>query len=369
MYSVCMALQTLSIKLPFLGLNQVKQDEFRHLQDLNTDVANQILQLPKADRKELTTAAFKDTELGSAWMNQTIRNARAKTKVKAFKCLPLETNNQNWTLHKVGETFSLGFGLLRGVKKRIPLEVHQSCHTKVLDGILDGSVKKGSLKLWRSKKGIWFAVLSVSMDVPDASEPINGWIGVDRGQNRIAVASVPGGRARYWIFKRIKAIRRRYASLRKKLQKEKKLNTVRRLESKERRTIRHINHIISKEIVQLALDTGCGIRLEDLSGIRKSKQRKKVKSDAGHNRDYWPFFQLEQFIRYKALAKSVAVEAHPPHYTSKTCHVCGTIGNRNKHRFKCLNSECGHICDSEANAGFNIGQWVGWHCALNLETA
>jgi len=33
-------------------------------------------------------------------MNQTIRNARAKTGVTQFKVAPLETNNQNWTLHK-----------------------------------------------------------------------------------------------------------------------------------------------------------------------------------------------------------------------------------------------------------------------------
>jgi putative transposase len=303
-------------------------------------------------------------------MNQTIRNARACTRAKRFKCLPLETNNQNWTLHKAGETYSIGFGLRRSVRKRIPLEIHQSSHVRWLDGILNGSVKKGSLKLWQSKKGMcmWFAILSASMEVPDAITPLNGWIGVDRGQYRIAVASIPCGRARYWTFKSVRHIRRRYAKLRQRLQKAGKLNTVRKIESHERRVIRHINHIISKQIVQLAIDYGCGIRLEDLSGMRKNtKQRKKTKSDAGENRDYWPFYQLEQFIRYKALAASVPVESHPPQYTSKSCHVCGAVGSRNRHRFTC--ARCGHRCDAEANAGFNIGQWVGWQCELHLETA
>lgn len=50
--------------------------------------------------------------------------ANARTKVRQFRCLPLETNNQNWTLHKVGDTYSVSFGLRRGITKRVPLAVH-----------------------------------------------------------------------------------------------------------------------------------------------------------------------------------------------------------------------------------------------------
>ena len=75
--------------------------------------------------------------------------------------------------------------------------------------------------------------------------------------------------AKFWTFGKIRQIRRKYQKLRKSLQKAKKLKTLKRLESKERRTITHINHIISKQLVQLAVDYDCGIRLEDLSNIRK----------------------------------------------------------------------------------------------------
>lgn len=84
------------------------------MQALNTALANEVLAKPKKERKALTTAAFRDVELGSAWVNQTLRTANAKTKVKHFRFLPLETNNQNWSLHKVGTTYSVGFGLLPG---------------------------------------------------------------------------------------------------------------------------------------------------------------------------------------------------------------------------------------------------------------
>ncbi len=44
--------------------------------------------------------------------------------------------------------------------------------------------KLQSTSMWKSKKAIWYVLLSVSMDVPDA-EQVKNWIGVDRGQNQI----------------------------------------------------------------------------------------------------------------------------------------------------------------------------------------
>src|SRR5262245_8731605 len=120
-----MSTATKTLELPFLRLNRTKADEFTRLQALNTRVANGLLAVPKQERRALTSKAFADVAIGSAWINQTIRNATARTKVKQFTCLPLETNNQNWTLHKVGDTYSIGFGLLRGIRKRVPLAVHQ----------------------------------------------------------------------------------------------------------------------------------------------------------------------------------------------------------------------------------------------------
>jgi putative transposase len=102
-----MAKATLTLKLPFLKLNQAKVQEFERLQKLNTEVANQILALPKAERRKLTSKDFSSIELGSIIINQTIRNANSETKVKQFTALPLEINNQGWSIHKVGSTYSV----------------------------------------------------------------------------------------------------------------------------------------------------------------------------------------------------------------------------------------------------------------------
>jgi len=360
-----MGTATLTLKLPFLRLNQMKAQEFLRLQELNTGIANQLLTIPKGERTKLTSKDLRHIEIGSAWINQTIRNTNAATKVKQFKVLPLETNNQNWSLHKVGTTYSLGFGLLRGIKKRVPLLIHQSKYQQILDGILDGTVQKGSIKLWRSKKGKWYALLSVSMEVPDAGKP-QGWIGVDRGQNVLAVASVPSGMPKFWKFAHIRKIRKHYAAKRRRLQKAKKMRVIKRLEHKERRMIKHINHIISKEIVQLAVDFKCGIRLEDLSNIRQTSSHKKQhKSDASSNLDYVSQFQLEQFIFFKAQSVGVPVEKVPAPYTTKSCPKCGAINQRDKHDYTCR--RCGYRGHADYGASRNIGNWVGLSCPIELQ--
>jgi IS605 OrfB family transposase len=357
---------TLTLKLPFHRLNQAKAQEFSRLEQLNTAVANDLLKLNKKDRKALTSSAFGHIELGSMWINQTIRNTNAKTKVKHFRCLPLEVNNQGYAVQESGDLYTVSFSLYRGRKGRIPLEVHSASHTEVLEKVVAGEAKLGSLKLSKSKKGIWYALISVSMEVPDAVGS-NGWIGVDRGQNNIAVAALPKGFGRFWKGGKVKQLRRQFQKTRKSLQEAKQLREVKKLEQRERRIMIHINHIISRELVQFAKDFDMGLRFEDLSGIRQtSKQSKKTKSDAGSNRDGWAFYQLELFTRYKAIRAGVPVESIPAPYTSKSDHRNGVIGKRVKHWFKGFD---GYKCNADWNASQNIGQWLGFSCPLGLQTA
>ena len=243
-YSAHMSTITRTLKLPFLRLNCAKAEEFARLQTLNTSTANAILAMPKSERWPLTSKSFAHIEIGSAWINQTIRNANACTKVKQFRCLPLETNNQNWRLYKVGETYSVSFGFRRGVKKHVPLAVHHAAQQRWLDAVLDGNASPVSIKLWCSCKGIWYACLSVSMDVPDA-EPTGRWIGIDRGQNVPLSAATPDGPVIFWKANHICHIRRVYAARRKKLQAAGKHRAMKKLERRERRIVTHINHCLS----------------------------------------------------------------------------------------------------------------------------
>lgn len=361
-----MAELTLTLKLPFYRLNKNKALEFERLTSVNTQVANELLCLDKKERKKLTSSAFAHVEIGSAWINQTIRNTNAKTKVKHFNRMWLETNNQNFEVSKQGDLYTLAFNLLRGRKGRLPLSIHCASHSQILDKIMQGTVKLGSLKLCKSKKGIWYALISVSTEVPDAIS-VEHWIGVDRGQNNIAVAALPKSFGKFWKGGRVKQLRRQFQRTRRKLQQAKQLKEVKRLEQHERRIMTHINHVISKQLVQFAQDFGMGLQFEDLSGCRQTmKQKKKTKSDAANNRDAWAFYQLELFTRYKAIRYGVPVQSVPAPYTSKSDHRNGVIGKRNGDWFKGFD---GYRCNADWNASQNIGQWHGFSCPLDLHKA
>ncbi|NMG10453.1 RNA-guided endonuclease TnpB family protein [Brasilonema sp. UFV-L1] len=358
-----MAELTFTLKLPFYRLNQTKALEFERLTVVNTQVANDLLCIDKKERKRLTSSAFQHVEIGSAWINQTIRNTNAKTNVKHIARMWLETNNQNFEISKQGDLYTVAFNLLRGRKGRIPLSVHCASHSQVLDKIMQETAKLGSLKLCKSKAGIWYALISVSMEVPDAMS-VEHWIGVDRGQNNIAVAALAKSFGKFWKGGRVKGFRRQFQRTRRKLQSAKQLKEVKRLEQRERRIMTHINHVISKQLVQFAQDFGMGLRFEDLSGCRQTmRQNKKTKSDAGNNRDAWAFYQLEMFTRYKAIRLGIPVQSVPAPYTSKSDHRNGVIGKRNRDWFKGFD---GYRCNADWNASQNIGQWLGFSCPLDL---
>ena len=124
-----MANLRLTLKLPFYRLNQVKATEFDRLTTINTVVANDLLRVEKKERKKLTSADFKHIEIGSMWINQTIRNCHAKTKVKHFRTMWLEVNNQGYQVLKSGDLYTLSFSLYRGRKGRIPLRIHSASPT------------------------------------------------------------------------------------------------------------------------------------------------------------------------------------------------------------------------------------------------
>lgn len=359
-----MAELTLTLKFPFYRLNQAKALEFERLTAVNTQVANELLQIDLKERKKLTSAAFHHIEIGSMWINQTIRNTNARTEVKHFKRMWLEVNNQGFEVAKSGDLYTVSFSLYRGRKGRIPLSIHQASHTGVLDKLINREAKLGSLKICKSKKGIWYALISVSMEVPDASE-VKGWIGVDRGQTNIAVAALPLKFGKFWKGGRVKGLRRQFQRTRRQLQTAKQIKEVKRLEQRERRIMTHINHVISKKLVQFAKDFEMGLRFEDLFGCRKTmKQKKKTKSDAANNRDTWAFYQLETMTRYKAIRAGVPVESVPAPYTSKSDHRNGVLGVRNGNWFRGYD---GYRCNADFNAARVVGKWLGFSCPLNLQ--
>lgn len=169
--------------------------------------------------------------------------------------------------------------------------------------------------------------LFVTVDVPDGS-PIDpeGWLGVDLGIRNLAVDS--DGKAHSGA--QTLALRSRVAKLRRGLQSAGTRSAKRhlqRLRRRERHFHAHENHVISKSIVSKARDTGRGIAVEDLTGIRDRVTVRKAQRTNLHG---WSFFELRTFLGYKAALAGVALVAVDPRNTSRTCPECGCIDKANR---------------------------------------
>lgn len=184
-------------------------------------------------------------------------------------------------------------------------------------------------------------------------------LGIDRGIVNIAVCSDN----KFFNSRKIKNVRAKNTHLRKELQSKgtpSAKRTLKRLSGRERRFATDVNHCISKQIVNSEYTV---FALEDLSKIRVQKRKGK---EFDRKLNGWPFYQLEQFIRYKAESLGKHVLMVDARYTSQKCSKCGHAykGNREGSAFRCR--ECGFELHADLNASRNIAQ-AGISCLGRLQ--
>jgi IS605 OrfB family transposase len=206
---------------------------------------------------------------------------------------------------------------------------------------------KGQCDLVLRSDGEWF--LLVTVEVPEGTPiPSTDFIGVDLGVINIATDSDGGQHT----GDDIEATRAEYAERRRVLDKAaaackrrgKRPRNLRRAKlrqkKREQRFRKDVNHRISKKLVAKAKDTGRGIGLEDLQGIR---DRHQFREPQRARMSGWAFFQLRTFIEYKAQLVGVPVALVDPRNTSRTCPECGHCEKANRKDragFECR--VCGH---------------------------
>jgi putative transposase len=211
--------------------------------------------------------------------------------------------------------------------------------------INQGDVKEAEL-IRKGKQ--WF--FNIVLDIPDVPIKKEGKIiAVDVGENNLATTSngtIHGGG-------KLRHERDKFLNRRKKLQSNGSRSAKRclkRISGRERRIVKETNHIVSKVIVKEALETGAkAIVIEDLTNIRKRIKGNKRMRSRLHR---WAWYELQQFIDYKAQSKGITVVYANPSYTSQTCSKCDCLGSRHKHLFKCSN--CGSYQHSDRNSALNL---------------
>ena len=195
--------------------------------------------------------------------------------------------------------------------------------------------------------------LFVTIDVPEPPQgEVPDYLGVDLGIVNLAVDSdgeVHSGQA-------VEENRRTFQHRRRNLQRKQTRSArrkLRRISGRQKRFQRNTNHVISKTLVRQAKDTGRGIALEDLQGIRQNGKRFRKRQRSRHAN--WAFFQLRSFIQYKAQLSGVPIVLVDPRNTSRTCPSCGCVDKANRPSqslFSCRS--CGFAGPADHVAARNI---------------
>ena len=212
------------------------------------------------------------------------------------------------------------------------------------------------------KKGKWY--FNLVLDFPDpAVIEKTAVVAVDLGENNLAALSsghiFGGGKIRH---ERSKFLAKRRQLQSNGSQSAKQL--LKKISGREARRIKQINHEVSKQIVQEAIRENAGtLVMENLTNIRKRiKAGKKLRSRLHR----WAFSQLQMFIQYKAEQNGLRVLYVNPAYSSQECSLCGCLGVRERHHFKC---SCGNQQHSDTNASRNLCRFAlsigSATCAVN----
>lgn len=274
--------------------------------------------------------------LPSACKNQVLRDAKSVyAKAQKIGRLPLlkkpicQWNNQNWQMEPGQLTLPTS---IAGKTQQISI----AC----VEGELVG--EPGILRI-KKKRGKWIADITMTLPQSEPSQD-QGVMGVDVGIKVPAVSYVQGktihfyGNGRYQRF-----MRRRFYARRKSLQKAGKKRALRKSQGKERRWMKNINHQLSRQIVNQAQQDKVGtIKLETLFGIRERTTRTSRGAKARKNNrmsNTWSFYQLAEFITYKAERLGIRVERVDPAYTSQECPACGKYHKARDRRYCC--TDCG----------------------------
>ncbi len=212
---------------------------------------------------------------------------------------------------------------------------------------LDGTWKFGLAKLLKSS-GKWYLHISATKEVTDFNkQTVKHVVGLDRGLRFLATSYDEQGKTAFFDGQAIMRKRAKYQKLRATLQAKGTKSAKRRLKKlsgRENRWISDVNHCLSKTLVQ-KYGANTLFVLENLNGV--SFERTDLPKALRNQNKSWAFYQLEQFLTYKAHLHNSEVVEVSAKYTSQRCPKCGVIkkDNRNheKHEYHCDN------CDYRSN--------------------
>ncbi len=175
-------------------------------------------------------------------------------------------------------------------------------------------------------------------------------MGVELGIKCPAVSYCSDGSVKFYgNGRKNKYIRRHYRYLRRKLQKARHLDAVKRINDKEQRIMKNTDHKISHDMIETAVAHNVKvIKLEQLSNLRSTTRTSRKNNHSLHS---WSFYRLTKYIEYKAKLAGIKVEYINPAYTSQTCPICGHVQHADDRNYVC---KCGYHIHRDLLGAINI---------------
>jgi len=233
----------------------------------------------KAGETKLSSADFKEINLPSAVKNQNIREVKAlyklflksdsdKDNLEFKDNQPICYNNQNYKI----DNHIISIPLYTSKCQRFAFPVKQTKRFKEFQQYIESGCKLGKASLFY-KRGKWY--FAVTIKISDKETTNSNVMGIDIGLRQLAVASVknPQGKEvnrQFHNGKQAGFIRKKYRSLRRQLGQSKKVKAIKNINDKEQRCITDLNHKISRQLINLAVQGQVGtIIMENLENILK----------------------------------------------------------------------------------------------------
>ncbi len=250
-------------------------------------------------------------------------------------------NNQNFKIKDGYIEFPV---LVNGKSKRISVRTSMTDMQKAIFA----DTKLGTMRIVYKGNKI---VAQIVYEVTEPTYSDNGNVmGIDLGIKCPAVSYTSDGSVKFYgNGRKNKYMRRHYKYLRKKLQKAKHPEAVERINNKEQRIMKDIDHKLSHDIIEMAVSHDVKvIKLERLANIRSTTRTSRKNNHSLHT---WSFYRLAQYIEYKARLAGIKVEYVNPAYTSQTCPVCGHVHHANDRNYTC---KCGFHIHRDLLGAMNI---------------
>ena len=282
-------------------------------------------------------------------ITRVVGNLKASYKIRQFRPTSILLDARTFRYEEENQV--VGITLVTGRKKfNLSIGNYQR-------GLLKGQ-SPTSATLVKRKNGNYYIQICVNIPTqPMGKTPKT--VGVDLGRRSIAATST----GKTWSGKQLNQVRDRYDRVRANVQSKRTKSSkrfLRRLSGRERRFQSWLNHNISKQLVAEAKEKNAALVFEELTDIRQSLNRKPRSKKERRKTNNWAFYQLKQYVLYKAAIAGVPVLFVPPAYTSQTCARCHHVhpekgkSYRSGESFSCGN--CGWKHNADINAGLVISQ-------------